>query len=92
MPSSRRGGVCPGAHFGCTFTTCRLIVRAFPGAPVQVNRADRHACVVDGADHFHVHIVHAAQDGMMGMAVGQAHLLEDVISMVCWFLEDVGLF
>ncbi|KAF8552583.1 scavenger mRNA decapping enzyme [Imleria badia] len=32
--------------------------------------------------HFHVHIVHASQDGMMGMAVGQAHLLEDVISML----------
>ncbi|KAG9309999.1 scavenger mRNA decapping enzyme [Chiua virens] len=32
--------------------------------------------------HFHVHIVHAAQDGTMGMAVGQAHLLDDVISML----------
>ncbi|KAH0826910.1 HIT-like domain-containing protein [Lanmaoa asiatica] len=32
--------------------------------------------------HFHVHIVHASQDGMMGMAVGQAHLLEDIISML----------
>jgi len=31
---------------------------------------------------FHVHIVHASQDGMMGMAVGQAHLLEDIISML----------
>ncbi|KAG8217963.1 HIT-like domain-containing protein [Butyriboletus roseoflavus] len=31
--------------------------------------------------HFHVHIVHASQDGTMGMAVGQAHLLEDIISM-----------
>ncbi|KAF8437910.1 scavenger mRNA decapping enzyme [Boletus edulis BED1] len=32
--------------------------------------------------HFHVHIVHASQNGMMGMAVGQAHLLEDIISML----------
>lgn len=37
-------------------------------------------------DHFHVHIVHASQDGMMGMTVGQAHLLEDIISMVCRLL------
>lgn len=37
-------------------------------------------------DHFHVHIVHASQDGMMGMAVGQAHLLEDIISLVRLFL------
>ena len=38
-----------------------------------------------GVDHFHVHIVHAAQDGTMGMAVGQAHLLEDVVAMVSRF-------
>jgi len=35
------------------------------------------------ADHFHVHIVNADYEGAgMGMAVGQAHLLEDVISLV----------
>lgn len=34
-------------------------------------------------DHFHVHIVNANYEGVgMGMAVGQAHLLEDVISLV----------
>ncbi|KIK75446.1 hypothetical protein PAXRUDRAFT_835657 [Paxillus rubicundulus Ve08.2h10] len=32
--------------------------------------------------HFHVHIVHASQAGMMGMTVGQAHLLDDIISML----------
>ncbi|KAG6810241.1 hypothetical protein H0H92_012763 [Tricholoma furcatifolium] len=32
--------------------------------------------------HFHVHIVNANQAGMMGMAVGQAHLLDDVISLL----------
>ncbi|KAH7883147.1 scavenger mRNA decapping enzyme [Phlebopus sp. FC_14] len=32
--------------------------------------------------HFHVHIVHASQSGMMGMTVGQAHLLDDIISML----------
>ena len=34
-------------------------------------------------DHFHVHIVNANyQAGMMGMTVGQAHLLDDIISLV----------
>ncbi|KIJ65761.1 hypothetical protein HYDPIDRAFT_87392, partial [Hydnomerulius pinastri MD-312] len=32
--------------------------------------------------HFHVHIVHASQAGLMGMTVGQAHLLDDIISML----------
>lgn len=33
-------------------------------------------------DHFHVHIVNVNQGGVMGMTVGQAHLLDDVISLV----------
>ena len=34
-------------------------------------------------DHFHVHIVNANYlAGMMGMTVGQAHLLDDIISLV----------
>ncbi|KAG5349937.1 hypothetical protein C0989_001194 [Termitomyces sp. Mn162] len=32
--------------------------------------------------HFHVHIVNANQVGMVGMAVGQAHLLDNVISLL----------
>jgi len=33
--------------------------------------------------HFHVHIVNANyQTSMMGMTVGQAHLLDDVISLL----------
>ncbi|KAF7309748.1 Scavenger mRNA decapping enzyme [Mycena indigotica] len=32
--------------------------------------------------HFHVHIVHASHDGGLGMRVGQAHLLDDVISLL----------
>ncbi|KAG6808451.1 hypothetical protein H0H93_016907, partial [Arthromyces matolae] len=31
--------------------------------------------------HFHVHIVNANQVGMLGVAVGQAHLLDDIISL-----------
>ena len=34
------------------------------------------------ADHFHVHIVHTGHLGLGGMAVGQAHLLDDIISLV----------
>ncbi|KAF8625911.1 hypothetical protein AX17_006637 [Amanita inopinata Kibby_2008] len=32
--------------------------------------------------HFHVHIVNVNQTGLMSMTVGQAHLLDDVISMI----------
>ena len=34
-------------------------------------------------DHFHVHIVNASFYGIMGSTVGQAHLLDDIISLVC---------
>ena len=33
-------------------------------------------------DHFHVHIVNAEYQGLLGMTVGQAHLLDDIISLV----------
>ena len=33
-------------------------------------------------DHFHVHIVNANYIGLPGMNAGQAHLLEDLISLV----------
>ena len=34
-------------------------------------------------DHFHVHIVNANYQGaMLGMSVGQAHLLDDIITLV----------
>ena len=32
-------------------------------------------------DHFHVHIVNTNYVGLAGMSVGQAHLLDDIISM-----------
>ncbi|KAI0764831.1 scavenger mRNA decapping enzyme [Fomes fomentarius] len=32
--------------------------------------------------HFHVHIVNANYQGLPGMAAGQAHLLDDVISLI----------
>ncbi|KAH7929273.1 scavenger mRNA decapping enzyme [Leucogyrophana mollusca] len=41
---------------------------------------------------FHVHVVHASQAGLMGMTVGQAHLLDDIISMLSLapsILEDM---
>lgn len=34
------------------------------------------------SDHFHVHIVNANYHGLAGMAVAQAHLLDDIISLV----------
>jgi hypothetical protein len=34
------------------------------------------------ADHFHVHVVHIEHEGLAGMTVGQAHLLDDLISLV----------
>lgn len=42
-------------------------------------------------DHFHVHIVHAGLQMGMGMLVGQAHLVEDVISLVCQIHVFVGV-
>jgi hypothetical protein len=33
-------------------------------------------------DHFHVHIVNANYLGLVGMFVGQAHMLDDIISLV----------
>jgi m7GpppX diphosphatase len=33
-------------------------------------------------DHFHVHVVHVAHEIMAGMAVGQAHMLDDVVNWV----------
>ena len=33
-------------------------------------------------DHFHVHVAHIYHEGGAGMMVGQAHLLDDVISLV----------
>ena len=39
-------------------------------------------------DHFHVHIVNANyQAGMLGMTVGQAHLLDDIISLVSFISQ-----
>ncbi len=36
-------------------------------------------------DHFHVHIVNVNfEGGILGMTVGQAHLLDDVISLVSY--------
>jgi len=34
------------------------------------------------SDHFHVHIVNSNYVGFKGVAAGQAHILEDVISLV----------
>lgn len=42
-----------------------------------INRA-----YVLSADHFHVHIVNTNYVGLPGMSAGQAHLLDDVISLV----------
>ena len=33
-------------------------------------------------DRFHVHIVNANMNGLLGMTVGQAHLLDDIIALV----------
>ncbi|RSH81894.1 uncharacterized protein EHS24_008090 [Apiotrichum porosum] len=38
--------------------------------------------------HFHVHVVHVKHEVMAGMAVGQAHMLEDVINWLELSPED----
>ncbi|KAL7420558.1 hypothetical protein Q5752_004509 [Cryptotrichosporon argae] len=32
--------------------------------------------------HFHVHVVHIQHEGLAGMTVGQAHMLDDIISLL----------
>ena len=39
-------------------------------------------CPLTRPDHFHVHIVNVEYQGLLGMTVGQAHLLDDIISLV----------
>jgi m7GpppX diphosphatase len=34
------------------------------------------------ADHFHVHVVNVNHTGLLGMTVGQAHMLDDIISLL----------
>lgn len=34
------------------------------------------------ADHFHVHIVHVKHEGFAGLTVGQAHMLDSLITLV----------
>lgn len=42
-------------------------------------------------DHFHVHVVNANFVGLgLGMTVGQAHLLDDVISLVSAYLPRMA--
>ncbi|KAH9939179.1 scavenger mRNA decapping enzyme [Amylocystis lapponica] len=38
--------------------------------------------------HFHVHIVNVNYQGLVGMAVGQAHLLDDIISLLEVDVDD----
>jgi m7GpppX diphosphatase len=38
-----------------------------------------------------VHVVHIAHEGFAGMYVGQAHLLEDLISLVSWRRQKLHL-
>ena len=42
----------------------------------------RFMLVAPVPDHFHVHIVNASYSGLIGMNVGQAHLLDDLINLV----------
>lgn len=41
-------------------------------------------------DHFHVHVVHIEHEGLAGMNVGQAHLLDDLISLVSLAFTRLG--
>lgn len=40
-------------------------------------------------DHFHVHVVNANYQGGMGMGIGQAHLLDDIIALVSTIINGV---
>ncbi|PSS37977.1 hypothetical protein PHLCEN_2v160 [Hermanssonia centrifuga] len=51
-----------------------VYIRACPSSTIHTKYASE--------DHFHVHIVNANYLGLMGSTVGQAHLLDDVISLL----------
>lgn len=59
---------------GCSSTTSLPIVRIPSSNPFTAG--------LTGIDHFHVHVVHIDHEGLAGMTVGQAHLLDDLISLV----------
>ena len=72
-------------RWGLEATELRLFVHYQPSycrshlyAPITVARLHRLTTV----DHFHVHIVNANHTGLLGMTVGQAHMLDDIISLV----------
>ena len=71
------GGASPLVPCACSYTISPLTVCIV--LPFASNVAYR-ACFVP--DHFHVHIVNANYVGLPGMSAGQAHLLDDVISLV----------
>ena len=71
------GGASPLVSCACSYITSPLTVRTISSFASNVAY---QACFVP--DHFHVHIVNANYVGLPGMSAGQAHLLDDVISLV----------
>lgn len=64
------GGLRMFVHYQPSYCALRAVL--CPIAPQLTTRTD----------HFHVHIVNANYAGTAGQSVGQAHLLDDIISLV----------
>lgn len=58
-------------------TYCKLS-HPIPGSSPSVDMEHQADCI----DHFHVHVVHLQHEANAGMMAGQAHLLDDLITLV----------
>lgn len=73
---SKNGGDSRRVVYVSTFTTSRPTVSGPFSLP------DSALTAIFFQDHFHVHIVNSNYVGLPGMNTGQAHLLDDLISLV----------
>ena len=63
-------------HYQPSYCALRIFI-----SPSPSHSRSKMPCLPT-TDRFHVHIVNANHTGLMGMTVGQAHMLDDIISLV----------
>ena len=75
------------AQFGLAPSEVRLFVHYQPSyctPPPLLNPSRRGADTTRAKAHFHVHIVALENEGYVGLTIGKAHLLSDLISLVSY--------
>ena len=63
----------------------RMFIHYQPSYCASPRSSDYHLLTCGCPDHFHIHIVNVNHPMGFGMAVGHAHLLDDIISLVRMF-------